>query len=142
MFGQDRRQLRRIYLDAWQRHQDNKPLQALDQQIVAVIAMHPEYHSLLENDAALDRDFHPGSGEANPFMHMGMHIAIRDQTATDRPAGVLSAYRQLLTKYQDTHTAEHHLMECLGRVLWEAQRSGDAPDEAGYLHCVNQLCQG
>jgi hypothetical protein len=30
-------------------------------------------------------------------------------------------------------------MEVLGRTLWEAQRSGCAPDEAAYLEAIRTL---
>jgi hypothetical protein len=37
---------------------------------------------------SLYRDFtRPGEGE-NPFLHMGLHLALREQIATDRPAGI------------------------------------------------------
>ncbi|HKL76856.1 MAG TPA: DUF1841 family protein [Gammaproteobacteria bacterium] len=41
----------------------------------------------------------------------------------------------------DTHAAEHEMMECLGRSLWEAQRAGQEPDEQAYLECVRKLAQ-
>jgi hypothetical protein len=31
------------------------------------------------------------------------------------------------------------MMECLGQALWEAQRKGQAPDEAAYLECLKAL---
>jgi hypothetical protein len=30
-------------------------------------------------------------------------------------------------------------MECLAHSLWEAQRAGRAPDEPGYLACLQRL---
>ena len=36
----------------------------------------------------LDRDYTPEGGQANPFLHMGLHLGIREQVATDRPAGL------------------------------------------------------
>lgn len=140
MFGQDRNQLRQMYFDAWRKQQAGDPMQPLESLIAKIIGMHPEYHALLGKGAdALDNDFLPELGEANPFMHMGMHIAIREQLTTDRPSGIVAAYQGLLTQIQDSHETEHQMMECLGRVLWEAQRAGSAPDDAQYLACVNKL---
>lgn len=140
MFGQDRNQLRQMYLDAWQKHQAGALLQPLESMIAGIIALHPEYHALLEKDAqALERDFTPESGESNPFMHMGMHIAIREQLGTDRPPGIATAYKTLLLRLQDPHQVEHQMMECLGQALWEAQRNHSAPDEGAYLLCVQRL---
>jgi len=140
MFGQDRNQLRQMYLDAWRKQRNGEPLQPLEAMIADVVAQHPEYHPLLEKgDEALAKDFMPELGESNPFMHMGMHIAIREQLATDRPAGIRAAHQALLGRVGDAHEVDHQVMECLGRALWEAQRNNSAPDEAQYLRCVQAL---
>ena len=83
--------------------------------------------------------FTPDGGAENPFMHMGMHIAIREQVMTDRPQGIAAAYRQLVERLGDQHQAEHRIMECLGEMLWKAQRSGGMPDESAYLACIRRL---
>jgi hypothetical protein len=31
------------------------------------------------------------------------------------------------------------MMECLGKVLWQAQLSRTMPDEAAYLECLRKL---
>ena len=54
--------------------------------------------------------------------HMGLHVAIREQLATDRPSGMRELYRKLLPRFADAHRLEHALMECLAQTLWEAQR--------------------
>jgi len=142
MFGQNREQLRRMYMDAWRKQQAGELLSPLETMITEVVAMHPEYHPLLEQgEDTLDKDFLPEQGESNPFMHMGMHIAIREQLSIDRPAGIIEAIRALLAQVQDAHTVEHQVMECLGQSLWEAQRAGQAPDEAAYLRCVQGLAR-
>lgn len=140
MFGQDRNQLRQMYLDAWKKQQSGALMQPLEAMIAQIIAMHPEYHALLEKDAeALDKDFLPELGESNPFMHMGMHIAIHEQLGTDRPPGISTAHKLLLLRLQDPHEVEHQMMECLGLALWEAQRNNTVPDEGQYLICVQKL---
>ncbi|WP_204318325.1 DUF1841 family protein [Serratia marcescens] len=40
-------------------------------------------------------------GETNPFLHMGLHLAVREQVATDRPQGIRTVYTKLIEKYQD-----------------------------------------
>ncbi len=142
MFGNNREQLRRLYVEAWQKQQASGVLSPLEAMIAEVVAMHPEYHALLnQGEDALDRDFLPEQGESNPFMHMGMHVAIREQLSTDRPVGIVDAIRALLARVQDAHAVEHQVMECLGQSLWEAQRTGQAPDEAAYLRCVQGLAR-
>ena len=140
MFGQDRNQLRQMYIDAWRKHQAGEVMQPLEAMISEVVAMHPEYHDMLgKGEDALDKDFLPEMGDSNPFMHMGMHIAIREQLSTDRPVGINTAHKKLLLRLQDPHEAEHQIMECLGRVLWESQQNNTAPDETQYLVCVQKL---
>ena len=140
MFGQDRNQLRQMYLDTWRKHRAGETLSPLETLIAEIIAIHPEYHPMLDKgENTLDQDFLPELGESNPFMHMGMHIAIREQLSTDRPTGIVAACRQLLMRVQDSHEVEHQMMECLGQVLWEAQSTGGMPDESQYLACVQQL---
>lgn len=86
MFGQDRNQLRQMYVDAWRKQQAGEPVSPLEALIADIVGLHPEYHALLEKgEDALDQEILPELGESNPFMHMGMHIAIREQLATDRP---------------------------------------------------------
>ncbi|MGD8378807.1 MAG: DUF1841 family protein [Gammaproteobacteria bacterium] len=139
MFGQDRSEIRRTFFEVWDKLQTGAPMEALQQIIGEVIEAHPEYHSLFaDRDAVLDRDWTPADGETNPFLHMGMHIAIREQLTTNRPAGLRDAYRVLVGRLGEPHAAEHEMMECLGRALWEAQRAGTLPDENAYLECVRR----
>ena len=88
---------------------------------------------------ALERDYTPEEGQTNPFLHMGLHLAIREQVSTNRPAGIASVHRSLAVKLGDVHEAEHAMIECLGQALWQAQRSGLPPDEAAYLESLRRL---
>jgi hypothetical protein len=137
--NQSRDQLRQMYFDAWQRRRGGLPLEPLQAQIADVIELHPEYHAALANDAALAHDYTPDQGQANPFLHMGLHLAVRDQLATDRPAGIKSLFQAVASRAGSGHTAEHQLIECLAESLWEAQRAGLPPDEQAYLQRVARL---
>jgi len=139
---QDRGGLRRHYLEAWRRHRAGLPLEPLQHQLVALIEQHPEYHGLLDDPEALARDWTPESGQANPFLHLGLHLAIREQVATDRPAGIAAVHRELAARLADPHESEHRMLERLGEALWQAQRSGTAPDEAAYLESLRRLLAG
>ena len=46
--------------------------------------------------------------------------------------------RALARRLGDVHAAEHPMIECLGEALWQSQRSGRAPDEAGYLAALER----
>jgi len=140
IFNQDRNQSRQMFIKSWQKHVAGNALEPLEKQIVAVIEEHPEYHSLMNDDSdKLQQDYTGDDGQSNPFLHMGMHLALREQVGTNRPAGIAAVTRSLLLKYQDGHDVEHRMMECLGEMLWTAQRNQQAPDEQAYLESLKLL---
>jgi len=132
-------ELRRRYFDAWQRRLSSLPLEPLDAQIVSVVELHPEYHALLESLDSLARPFTVEQGQVNPYLHMGLHLALREQLGTDRPAGIREEYRRLSRGAGDAHDAEHRMIDILAQALWEAQRAGVAPDEQLYLERLRRL---
>ncbi|MBJ89182.1 MAG: hypothetical protein CMO98_04900 [Woeseia sp.] len=132
MFGQDRDELRQMYVDVWKKLSVNIALSPLEAQIAKVIEDHPEYQDMLTPNT-IGKDFVPEAGQTNPFLHMGLHLAIRDQISTNRPPGIAAAFQKLVTRTGDNHKAEHLVLECLAETLWEAQRNNTTPDEAGYL---------
>ena len=138
IFGQDRNELRQMYADAWRKRCDRQPMAPLEIQIADVIEMHPEYHGDVTGDN-LDRDYTPDGGQTNPFLHMGLHLGIREQVATDRPAGISAIHKAVSAKHGDIHAAEHAMIECLAETLWEAQGSNQPPDEAKYLQRLRRL---
>jgi hypothetical protein len=137
IFGQDRNELRKMYADAWQKHCGKQPLSPLEAQIAQVIVDHPEYHDAISGN--LDRDFAVEGRETNPFLHMGLHLGIREQVSTDRPGGVATIYSSLASKSGDAHDAEHRMIDCLAETMWEAQSQNQAPDEAEYMERLRQL---
>lgn len=138
--NQSREQLREMYLTSWRKFRAQQPLQPLEKQLAAVIAEHPEYIPWLESgEEVLEEDFTPERGRANPFLHLGLHLAIREQLSTNRPAGFADLHRKLSEHYGDAHEAEHALLTPLAETLWEAQRAGRAPDELEYLRKVEML---
>jgi hypothetical protein len=138
--NQSREQLRQMYLASWRKFRAQEPLQPLEKQVAAVIAEHPEYIEWLETGREILRaDFPPEDGRENPFLHMGMHLAIREQLATDRPPGFAELHKRLCEHFGNAHEAEHALLTPLGETLWEAQRANRAPDESEYLGKVEAL---
>lgn len=135
---QSRGSLRRMYVEAWRKHRERLPVEPVEDQIIRVVELHPEYAPVLETESALERDYTPEDGQTNPFLHMGLHLAIREQVATDRPPGIAEVHRTLAARLGDPHAAEHAMIECLGEALWQAQRAGRAPDEAAYLEALRR----
>jgi hypothetical protein len=140
MISGDRNQMRQVFFEAWRKHQAGEAMEPLERMVSSVIAEHPEYHAMLnEQERFLGQEFHEQQGESNPFLHMAMHISLLEQISTDRPLGISELYRNLCERSGKTHTAEHMLMECLGRMLWEAQSANRMPDEQAYLDCIKAL---
>ncbi|MCK5386823.1 MAG: DUF1841 family protein [Gammaproteobacteria bacterium] len=138
MFGQDRTELRQMFFTSWKKHQNKQLMEPLEAVVAKIIELHPEYHALLEDKETLDKDYTPEMGQTNPFLHMAMHISIQEQLSTKRPTGIEQLYQSMLKKNKDPHETEHLMMECLGKMLWEAQSQNRVPDENDYLSCLKK----
>lgn len=136
---QSRDAVRQIYINVWRKMQARQPLEPMEAIIADVIQIHPEYHALLsKGDDARDRDFLPEAGETNPFLHMGMHIALREQNGTDRPTGFRDIYQKLVNR-MGAHDAEHAMIECLAEALWRSQKDNRPFDEKSYMQQLKML---
>lgn len=135
----DREGLRAFYIEAWRKRREGLPAEPLEHQVADVIAEHPEYHALLlQGEDALGREWTPEDGQTNPFLHMGLHLGLREQVATDRPAGIAALHRGLAGRL-GLHEAEHRMAECLAEALWHAQRNNVLPDESAYLEALRRI---
>lgn len=114
-------------------------LSAMEDMALAVILLHPEYQRILDDPERYhDKDYLPEMGDTNPFLHMGMHIAIKEQLSIDQPAGIRQRYERLLKKTGDEHVVMHQIMECLAEMIWQAQRSQSALDADVYFECLDR----
>jgi hypothetical protein len=137
MFNPSREQVRQFFFDAWKKYRGGAPLEGLETVAVEVALSHSEYHHVLDDPGRhLDRDYIPDQGETNPFLHMSMHVAIEEQIAIDQPPGIRAEFERLLAKKGDRHDVMHALLDCLGEVVWQAQRNRTAPSGDTYLECV------
>ncbi len=140
MFVQDRNEARNYFFQVWAKHSNKLPLEPIEAIISDVIFEHPEYHHYLDDkESSTVNDFKPEQNETNPFLHMGMHIALKEQVSSDRPNGIKEVFTKIMTKSISIHDAEHKMMECLGQSLWEAQRNNSVPDEYEYLECLKRI---
>lgn len=137
--GQSREALRATWRQVWRKWCERVPMQPLEHQIADVIAEHPEYHALLQDDPGLAQDDRAETASGNPFLHMGLHLALREQLATNRPTGIAEVRTRLANRLASAHAAEHRMIEVLAGVLWESQRRGGAPDDRIYLDRLRQL---
>ncbi|MBF8293320.1 MAG: hypothetical protein HW392_2147, partial [Steroidobacteraceae bacterium] len=82
-----REDLRRTWLLAWQKARERLPMTPLEEMLADVLRLHPEYQVMLEDPDALARDWTPEGGESNPFLHMGPHMALREDSVGGRTRG-------------------------------------------------------
>src|SRR5690606_18928886 len=129
MFNPSRDDVRRFFCDARAKDRAGEVVTPLEAMALRWIDHHPEYHALLDDpERALAEDFTVERGVTNPFLHLAMHLALDEQAAIDQPPGVRDALAQLATRTGDAHAAAHEAMECLGDIVWQAQRGTLAPD--------------
>jgi len=141
MFTPSKEEVRRFFCETWRKHRAGEILTPIETMALDWITEHPEYHDTLASaDAAAAAEYRVDDGRTNPFLHLSMHLAIAEQLSIDQPPGIRAAYQRLAARSGDAHAAAHDVMECLGEVIWAAQRAGQAlpPDEmsARYLECV------
>jgi len=139
MFTPSRQDARRFFFDTWDKHRAGQPLTDLEQMTFAILVAHPEYHPILDNPARyLEREWTPELGETNPFLHLGLHLAIEEQRSIDQPFGIRSLYAQLALRLGSEHDAQHACMDALGEMIWHAQRYGGGPDVNLYLSGIRR----
>ncbi|MEW6678489.1 MAG: DUF1841 family protein [Pseudomonadota bacterium] len=137
MFNPSRDQVRDFFFQSWGKFRSGQPLTQLESMAVEHISRHPEYHPVLDNPERFrEREWPPELGETNPFLHLSMHLSISEQLSIDQPPGIRGAYDSLLARLGDEHAAQHDVMDCLGEMLWRAQRDRLPPDGAAYINCV------
>jgi Domain of unknown function (DUF1841) len=142
MFNPSRDEARRFFLEAWRKHRGRELVSPLEDAAARLVAQHPEYHALLDDsEAALTREWTPETGEANPFLHLSLHLAVEEQLSIDQPPGLRAAFEALLARRGDRHAALHDVLECLGETLWRAQKSQSPPDGEAYVDCVKRKVQ-
>jgi len=137
MFNPSRDEARRFLIETWSKARTGAPLTDLERIAAGLISLHPEYHATFEQpDKFADRDYHPESGDINPFLHLSLHLAVAEQLAIDQPPGIRAQFERLCASRGDEHAALHAVLECLGEVVWHAQRHRTPPDAALYLECL------
>ena len=130
--------VRRFFCAALRKQRGGDILSPMDAIAADWIAEHPEYADVLADvDAALARNYSVEGGEANPFLHLSMHLSIAEQVSIDQPRGIRDACNALAARLGQ-HDAHHQIMECLGEMIWTSQRAGLAPDADAYVECVRK----
>jgi hypothetical protein len=139
MFNPSQEDVRRFFCQVYAKQQSASLIDALETLAGLWVAEHPEYATDLSNvDTALTKPYQGDGAQSNPFLHLSMHVSISEQCSIDQPRGIRQAVELLAAKRQSLHAAHHEVMECLGTMLWESQRSGRPPDGQAYIEAVQR----
>jgi len=139
MFQPSQADVRRFFCGVYAKQRQPVALEPIEVLAGQWIERHPEYHAeLADLERALQAMQTPPAQRDNPFLHLSMHLSISEQCSIDQPPGIRQAVELLAARRGSLHAAQHEVMDCLGRMIWESQRSGHPPDGAAYLEQVRQ----
>ena len=131
--------VRRFFCTVYTKWRSGQPLEAIEAIAATWVGEHPEYHAVLADlDTALQTMHAAKEGQSNPFLHLSMHLSVSEQCSIDQPRGIQQAIALMGHKANSLHEAHHAAMECLGKMVWESQRSGRPPDGEAYVACVQR----
>jgi hypothetical protein len=139
MFTPSPQDVRRFFCETFRKSRAREILTPLEAIASNWINQHPEYDLTLANiDTALEANYSVDEGNSNPFLHLSMHLSISEQISVDQPRGVRTAFESLAKKRNSEHEAHHEMMECLGEMIWNSQRSRLPPDGDAYIEALRK----
>lgn len=139
MFNPTRDQARMFLFESWRKRRAGELLTPLEDLTAQLIDKHPEYHDLFNDpERNQDKDYAPDGNVVNPFLHLMMHLTLEEQISIGQPHGIREQFARLTQKYESEHEAQHAMMDCLGEMIWQAQRNGTPPDANVYLDCLRK----
>ena len=139
MYNPSREQVRQFFCDTWAKYRQSIPLEGLETKAIDIILLHPECHGLLTDTAgALEREYTPETAQANPFLHLSLHLAVEEQLSINQPPGISAEFSRLLKSRGNRHDALHDVLDCLGETVWRSQRDAAPPDADAYLDCIRK----
>jgi hypothetical protein len=138
LYTQDRTEQRKFLANAWRKFLGKKILDPLESQLTQVIEIHPEYHSLIQN---VESDYFPEQGEVNPFLHINLHLSLREQLSINQPHGIKEIYQKIINSTGDSHEAEHKMMDCIAEMIFSSQKNNLPMDHQAYIRCLETQAQ-
>jgi hypothetical protein len=140
MFNPSREEVREMFFETWRKYRGGESLAGIETLALQAILAHPEYHEALgQPEHFAGKDY---TGEANPFLHMSLHVALEEQLSIDQPPGIVQRFAALLARQGSRHEAMHEAIECLAETVWRAQRDKGPPDATAYLECLERRARG
>ena len=132
--------VRRYFCQVYAKWRNGQPMDAMETLLSAWMHEHPQYNAVLSQpDAAAGSVPHPDHADnANPFLHLSMHLSLSEQCSIDQPRGIRQAMELLIARKQSLHEAHHAVMDCLGDMIATSQHTGQPLDGQHYLQCVQR----
>ena len=142
LFNPSRDEVREFFFNAWLKYKQALTLTDLEKLGLSVMLLHPEYHGVLDApEKFMQQEFFPELGVTNPFLHMSLHLSVLEQISINQPTGIAELYSTLVKKHQNEQDAIQDMIECLGEMIWQAQRNQSPPDGALYLSLLQNKTQ-
>ncbi len=137
MFQPSQVDVRQFFCSVYSKGKQQQTLEPMERLVFQWMLEHPEYDQDFSNlEQALANMAEASDNKENPFLHISMHLSISEQCSIDQPKGIRQAVELLTAKRGDLHLAHHEVMDCLGQMIWQSQRSGQPPDGHAYLEAV------
>jgi hypothetical protein len=129
-----------FFCSVYAKAQAGQSLEAIETIASLWMDEHPEYVAELADVNAALQTLSAGADDQNNAFFAFVDAFVDHRAVQHRPATWAFARAvELLTHRLDSlHDAHHAVMECLGQMLWESQRSGRAPDGQAYVACVQR----
>ena len=124
---------REYLLNTWKKAQSGLILDKTEQDIASIIKEHPEFINLINRPEAS----HSNNFMENPFLHIFLHLAIKEQLFNDQPKETKKLYNKLLSKKLTPHHAEHQIMLCLD-IFLKRNKSDMHKSQLDYLECLKK----
>ena len=84
IFTPTKDQVRQFFCESRRKQRENLPLDGAEIIAADVIALHPEYHALLDDpEAAIAGEWTPEQGTMNPMLHLSLHLALFEHADGD-----------------------------------------------------------
>jgi len=139
LYNPSRDQARQFLFDTWKKFRLQVVLTDLEKIAVEVMQMHPEYHAILEApERYMHEQYFPEMGTTNPFLHISLHLSLIEQISINQPTGITKIYAQLRQQHNDSHLAQHDILDCLAEIMWQAQRNNSGLDSEHYISLLEK----
>ena len=137
LFNLCRQDVRDFFFVTWRKAKSGENLSDLEKIVVPILRDHQEYHSVLDYpEQYMQQEWLPDMCQRNPFLHLGLHVAIEEQLSIDQPVGIRLLYVQQTMRLNSAHQAQHVMMDCLEEMIHRAQGDVAAFDVDRYLACI------